>query len=458
VLWLRRPYFYAATLAAMGAISVQGGYRAFPWWSLVLWALALGIRFLAWVVWVQKSWSRAERRRNSPSPANRDERMRSKLRASEARRARWWDPVLVTVGVVIAFLVPWLLVLSSGSGKGELAKRYQERPAGSVGRSPNTLGLFLVADNQFHELGGRRTGGSLSLVEAVVSVASRPIALDLLSGASFEQLRTRYQALDAPELGWAHLGDIGDLGCEGELGRMGRFFERMGYGGMLGVAVGNHDLYFTGNFAWHPDWAGHACEASSVLSRERTLDRLRELPGTPTSRVLDQSIPSEDGFFSRLVLLGKLSGRKIVGVFLDTSNYGWWNLGLAGLQGGISDSQVDWIETALSNHADAHVVVFQHHPLDELVLGARTLNVDPMLEHLGSRLIAIVSAHTHLSALREHYIGGRSVPEFIVGSTTDAPQEGALLEIGSNPTTLAMSHAVDWERGAIGSTPALDRG
>jgi hypothetical protein len=47
---------------------------------------------------------------------------------------------------------------------------------------------------------------------------------------------------------------------------------------------------------------------------------------------------------------------------------------------------------------------------------------------LGTRLWGLVSAHTHLAAIRTQQVGGRTVPEFIVGSTIDPPQEAALLE------------------------------
>jgi hypothetical protein len=48
----------------------------------------------------------------------------------------------------------------------------------------------------------------------------------------------------------------------------------------------------------------------------------------------------------------------------------------------------------------------------------------------GPHLLGIVSAHTHEAQKHSHCIGRRQIPEIVVGSTIDPPQEAALLAIG----------------------------
>jgi hypothetical protein len=79
-----------------------------------------------------------------------------------------------------------------------------------------------------------------------------------------------------------------------------------------------------------------------------------------------------------------------------------------------------------------------HHPYDELTWDSQQV-LGRMLADVRARTLGIVSAHTHLAALRSADLGGTLVPEFVLGATIDPPQEAALLEIGeSEPGNVAM--------------------
>src|SRR5207253_3225563 len=78
---------------------------------------------------------------------------------------------------------------------------------GGSAPAPGNVSLFLVADSQFHELRGERSGGHLELVDDIVPVATRPIELDLLSEATLIHFARVYEALKRahPDMRWAHL-------------------------------------------------------------------------------------------------------------------------------------------------------------------------------------------------------------------------------------------------------------
>src|SRR5262249_26427770 len=127
---------------------------------------------------------------------------------------------------------------------------------GQAAPMQSDIALFLLADTQLHELSGMRSGGHLDIVDRLVSVAVRPVELDLLSGVTFEHFVSLYGRMHSarPEVLWAHLCDFADLGCRGEIARFRKLLEPMPRAQLAGAAIGNHDGTFAGNFAWHPDW------------------------------------------------------------------------------------------------------------------------------------------------------------------------------------------------------------
>jgi hypothetical protein len=287
--------------------------------------------------------------------------------------------------------------------------------AGPPARGPTspTISLFLVADNHFHELDGQRTGIHLDLADAIVRVAVRPVELDLLSGFTLARFaRTRKDR----GIAWMHLGDDADLGCTAELDRLGTYLGVFGEP-PIALVPGNHDNKFVGNFAWHPSW-GVACGRSPRATKD-TGDAILHAFSPSTSSVR---------------VIGQLAGADVVGVFVDTTDSS--TVAIAGAQGAISSAQEASIRGELVKWNQPWVIVFMHHPFNELTWGSQR----SLAAIVGNtRPLAVVSAHTHVAALRSVDVNGVQIPEFIVGSTTDPPQETALLEIGENePGNAAM--------------------
>ena len=283
--------------------------------------------------------------------------------------------------------------------------------------------LFIVADNQFHALDGKRSGFHLDLVDTEIPVSVRPVELDLLSSATLRSFADVYRQLhkSRPGMQWAHLGDAADLGCASELERFVALAPRFGLSDLAGAIPGNHDASFLGNLSWHPDWDAACPEGRSSPALARS--RIGSLMADSTGRVVHRA----SNFLASVSLLGHLDVADVVGVFLDTTDAPHDRVGIAGAQGGISSPQREWVEQALRRFSGARVLLFGHHPLDQWTPLSRK-ELERLAEALGPRLWGIVSAHTHLAALRSHTLAGQTVPEFIVGSTIDPPQEAALLE------------------------------
>src|SRR5262249_50861728 len=48
------------------------------------------------------------------------------------------------------------------------------------------------------------------------------------------------------------------------------------------------------------------------------------------------------------------------------------------------------------------------------------------------RVLALIGAHTHTASAHDLCVAQRDIREIIIGSTTDPPQQGALVEVGLN--------------------------
>jgi hypothetical protein len=259
-------------------------------------------------------------------------------------------------------------------------------------------------------------------------VAVRPIELDLLSGVLVRHFIDQYRAL-GDEVRWVHLGDAGDFGCPSELERFAALVKAQGLGGRLaGFALGNHDVYFTGNFRWSPEWKP-AC-------RERvTPDDARSKAIAQLEPLLDKaSIHSEHKpYFASLALLGAKNGTEVIGIFADSTDPGHYDLGAAGIRGSVGRDQRRWILAHIDEqqqlHPNVRFLLFMHHPYDALARDGR-LFVDAVAEKLGERLLGMVSAHTHLAGYRCHEEKNGTLHELVVGSTLDPPSEAALIEVG----------------------------
>ncbi len=348
------------------------------------------------------------------------------------------------------------------------------------GPTAAALSMFLVSDSQVHELGGDRFPGQTELADLLVPSAVRPVELDMLGMASVAWLRRMYGELAEEAAGppdaaprrvlWAHLGDFADLSCTGELQRAIEMFHGFG-ANLAGIAPGNHDMSFTGNFAWSPYWTG-ACasrRADKAASNRVITDLLRgtTAPGSTPARdrllvagaEVSPPAPSRWSWLfgtgglvtvTPLGSLGAAPGRSVVAIFVDTGDDAALDWGIAGLFGTYSadqDRRLRGMISRLTGVTDPIWIVFAHHPLDELTGSSRArleatlawLDRDPRAAHAassaataepGARLLAIIAAHTHRAATHRVCVAGRVVRELVIGSTIDSAQQGAVLEVG----------------------------
>ena len=322
------------------------------------------------------------------------------------------------------------------------------------------VGLFLVADNQAHELRGEVNAAQLPMIDELVPVARRPVALDLLGGAAvfqaseiYRQHASAYRAKGQDALRWAHLGDFADHACVSEFKRLETLIAAFGADELAGVALGNHDRAFTGNFVWHPDWA-RACQperADGAPGPEEALADLRldklalvegvgailaaRPPGYRRSAKVRgwASVIEGSAALPGVARLGTLAGRPVIAAFVDTADANpWWRIGIAGVQGEVSAEQVAWLkaEVFALGGPTPWLVVLMHHPFDELSGASRRLLRHWFEEEARETVLGVVAAHTHVAQIRAPLrINGRLIPHFVIGSLLDPPQEAALLEI-----------------------------
>lgn len=369
--------------------------------------------------------------------------------------------------VVVAVLGLAARQLGLPNPQAEFKERISEGQCAGRPDGAPTIALFLLGDTQFHELRGDRSAANVPMVDAVVPVAVRPVALDLLSGVTLDHFASMFRSyLEASrgagtQTSYAFLGDLGDIGCTSEIERYGPHFDRFEpesersapHGHLAGIAPGNHDNTFVGNFLWHPDW-GRACGDEPVLGRDGQLlrpklgDRAGKLTSDrllaglarrrglasldlPPESLQNLSATIEDRgalpMVSKIGVLPGMPSRPVYAVFLDTGDSAWWQYGVAGTQGHISRGQIEFVRARVP--ADAWVVLVVHHPLAQLGPWARD-RVGELADAWQERLLLVVSAHTHRTAWNpEMPLGQQRVAEFTVGSTTDPTQEIGLLEV-----------------------------
>lgn len=363
----------------------------------------------------------------------------------------------------------------------------------------------MVADTQLHELAGERFPGQMEVANIFVPVCRRPVELDMLSTAAVVQTAKMYQDLQATRAGrhlepalWAHLGDLADLSCASEMKRMSALLQTFSPTPALlaGIAPGNHDSSFQGNFAWSPYWDA-ACDArldkehsdAAVGSLSTALLAPYALSQRMTGRFPDslfQSTVAARYTISRLGIVPLPSGgrRGVLGVFVDTSDRLASNHGIAGSFGSFSKEQreevlanvrrMQYSSGPANPWADPWFVVFAHIPYDELAGASQTefaalvaaLDAPPRPCLSGAdscsdpRVMGIVSAHTHIAESYRHCIGRRLVREIVVGSVIDPPEQAALIEIGLDSAgkgalRLSTAPTVGRPEFSCGSEPAV---
>jgi hypothetical protein len=371
------------------------------------------------------------------------------------------------------------------------------------------MSMFIVSDSQVHELGGKRFPGQTELADLLVPSAVRPVELDMLGAASVAQLQHGFEDVVRNARGrpvyWAHLGDFADLSCAGELARAVKMFtgfarpQPVGLQAsdmlaplrrpkLAGVAPGNHDMSFTGNFFWSPYWSD-ACKSSRADKQEsnQKIGQLLDPDGDVLSKQAHVSRP-ERSWLSRWLLgaggvvtvtpLGTIlhdkKPRTVVAIFIDTGDDATFDWGVAGLFGTYSGYQDERLKqyveelkvkkpdeqtevekqsvkdskAELREIEDPLWLVFAHHPLGELTGPSRArlekrlawLDDDPLemnpnppeYAERKPRVLGIIAAHTHRAETHRLCVAKRVVREIVVGSTIDSAQQGALLEIGAD--------------------------
>ena len=369
---------------------------------------------------------------------------------------RWLDgPIMIAAPIVVFSAI---IAFESRAHAADEVRRDEDLYAcGRANEAPEggaaeRVRVFLVADTQLHNLAGQRFPGQMEVANALVPVARRPVELDILAEGTLRHFAGQFRSLKArwPETTWAYLGDFTDLACTSELRRITDVLNGFGPGALAGIAPGNHDNAFTGNFEWSPYWE-NACRVDdrpidAHLGKALSDELLLAAFGRPLAR--DGGIVEVArcrggrskalAGYHRLGALGDGAARvEIYGVFLDTSDKLDSDHGVAGSIGTLSVAQADALlaDPGLAKvraRPDVRFVVFTHHPIDELGENAegQLERIVAALNGAGHRVVGFVSGHTHRAAMRHDVcLGGHSYDDAIIGSTTDAPQEAALLEI-----------------------------
>ena len=465
LMWKRRPLFYAATLLGFVIIALLAPRQ---WLKLLPGVLAVAIADFIRYLRHRRMAQAMGKPEQTEHLLGLHDRQQQLSRHSDA----WLGPGLVLA--CLALLVGaslWARHRYDQTLKHSLPVRGEpvDYCANALPPAPAPdVAMFIVSDSQFHELKGRRFVGQMEFADALVPVALRPVELDVLSASPLSRAATVYAALAAERpagsrLWWSHLGDMADVSCANEMDRSNQLLrERFDVGAFAGVAPGNHDKAFTGNFFWSPYWDS-ACPSGRLekpLSDGKVTQSWGASVATAHGRM--EAVPGSNpvafatGRGSALVTVTPLglarhrqARRGVIGVFLDTSDGQTFDLGMAGLFGTFSANQADQATRLVAavrgeaglEYRDPLYVVFLHHPFDETSPASNRRLTKWLAELDGAShgLLGLVSAHTHEAQKHGHCIGRRMIPEIVVGSTLDPPQEAALLGIGPLADgTLAM--------------------
>lgn len=339
----------------------------------------------------------------------------------------------------------------------------EREPPGGAGADPTTYDrvaarVFAFSDSQLHYLFGKRTFAQSPFADILVEVAVRPAALDdgsdLLLRAFLTDWRRRWRD-HTP----VFLGDAADLSCDQELAA---FFDVLATAGLrtLLAVTSNHDGFFVGNYTSKDDvdgalqitdmpndWTRACSEPESFddhrLTKGRAVAalaaRLPRAPAWATDARTGDGGPT-DYADAHLYYVRPLGGADpgvapAWGVFLDTVDYRAFDVTAsqgAGTVGAVSREQLRFLDRAMFEARVAGdvsaFVVFAHYPVSALDPASR----DRVLRFLEThpRIVAYVAAHEHLSRERALALpDGRSIPELLVGSTTDFPQEARRIEV-----------------------------
>ncbi len=370
-----------------------------------------------------------------------------------------------------AALLPLAL---AGCAQFVLPKPPPADPAGTF--VPLTRPIVAVGDTQEHEPAGFPLHDNDGAVDAYVEVAQRPPGQPL-----FGRRILQWALVSHPDEPVLHLGDVLDMSCKSEMGRMAAIFGAARQ--PAAILPGNHDGLMFGIFN-HPvvgkvlEGSGHAwyraCAhggigggAGGVSPRETAVDKrefiaeyltllatgphaLGGLAAPPASgdariswrsakpdafleaieaRLLDEDAYAKSYIAQKLRLPAAPGApRRVVVIGLDTNQVDAFIGTLDALRavspgdiGHVRSEQLKAIAPWLGEARRAgDIVVFAgHHSWNRLSFGsqARIAAVMAGLDHP----LVYVSAHTHTGYWASHRIGSRSMLELNVSSLSDWP-------------------------------------
>lgn len=466
----RRPVIYSFTVLGLVILIAQSADQRSSFLRLVL-AIGIGLAL--------RLWRHRIRARHAQAYPDKVQAFRRRQR----QLTRGMDVVMGPIFMFAGLAGVLLLSLWVRHHQGRLTREKLDGPPPDAQRCvpesnppvEASISMFLVADSQVRELGGERFPGQTELADLLVPSAVRPVELDMLGMASVARLRRMFEEVvdgaGKRPVFWAHLGDLADLSCAGEIERGVKMFSGFGPGRLAGIAIGNHDMSFTGNFLWSPHWSG-ACKSSRAdkpASNHLIVDLLQRPDGV-LARSARMSWPKPSWLRDWLLgtsgvvtatPLGTIqhrdAARTVVALFIDTGDDAAFDWGIAGRFGTYSSDQDDRIRQLVRNLKGDGVkdpvwLVFMHHPVGDMTSGSRDrlnrtlawLDGDPLDERPERsllqpepRVIATIAAHTHRAETHRRCAAGRVVRELVIGSTIDPPQQAAVLEIGTDPRGLA---------------------
>lgn len=473
--WMRRPFIYAATVAGLAGLVLVSPSQSPAVLPLVAAILLGGV--------VPRFVRHAVRRRSVLSDRlllrEQSMRHRAEFRAVQAGLASKGD--MLGPLLLVSFLVLWVFV----AGTVEQQRQVDRPGAGQVASEKGApcpdepapaapdLQLFVSADTHAYALTGALEGPAPRRGAVLVGPA-RPVELELLSISTLAHFAAAYGDLAAAgrnRIFWAHLGDLVEVSCKDELERvlpiLGQFARS---GALAGVAVGEHDGKFLGEFRWSP-WWDRVCPGGRVGKVEadstiRALTRSLLVSGARAEIVPGQGLeyPRQSALVtvSPLGLVrhrGQTHG--LIAVFIDTADGHGFDFAEAGFLGKFSEEQAMLVRALVADQrrqggawADPLYLVLGHHSITSMTGPSEErlhallaeLNVShpsghPSGEVAGPRLLALVAAHQHRGAARIQCIARHEVPEIVIGSTIDPPQEATRISIGPGPNGLATIHA-----------------
>jgi hypothetical protein len=463
--WRRRILIYTATLLGLLGL-VFAAPKQLPQVVPLLAAFAGGLGLRVTRHLLRASRVRQEQAENADTKLDARSAFRQQ-QAVAAASADWCGPSLAIVAMALVIVLSWYErgklaqnLSQSSDGASSTVAACQRDAGGPV--SPD-IALFVMADTQTHELTGKPFPGQTELAQALVKTAVRPVALDMLSSVAVKQFLAVYQDLarerQTQQLSppfWAHLGDLADIGCKHELERMLTLlepFEKIGP--LASIAVGNHESAFEGSFHWSPYWDS-ACSSGRLRPDDAAtqLEKAFFAKSLPANGEFNHATapyfnPSGASLTSVVPLGITKHGqqtRGVIGVFLDTSDGRAFDWGSPGSIGAVSADQINSVEGTVkevrAKASDAYAkdpayVIFAHVPLDALETDSKR-RVERLIADLDAkasadaepRVLALITAHTHVASSHQHCEDGSNLREIVLGSTVDPPEQAAVVELG----------------------------